>query len=200
MSGDKISERPLRDKPYCPYCGAELFSANPLKCWLCHESLAPGESAAYDPEIADRIRLPESRGDNPAWIFFGVLAILLILGLATAGPGILIVLLILATPALIRVVIAASHQASQGRPLTGLDITSTFLSSVGIVAMVGLASFAAFYATCWVVCLGGLALENLKSGRGVNYDWILVASVGAGLIPGGAVAFLLFRRLWPRKG
>jgi len=199
MSGDKVSERPLRGKPHCPYCGAELFSANPLKCWLCHESLtsAADTQAAYDPGIADRIRLPESRGDNPAWVVFGILALLVCLGLMVEAPGILIVLLILATPALIRTVMASSRAQTQAAPASALGM---FFSSLGIVAIVGLASVAAFYATCWVVCLGGLALENLKSGRGVNYDWIMVASVGAGLIPGGAVAFLLFRRLWPRRG
>jgi hypothetical protein len=63
---------------------------------------------------------------------------------------------------------------------------------VGIVAMVGLASFAAFYATCWVVCLGGASL-------GGGSEALLTFSIVAGLVPGFLVAFLLFRRLWPRK-
>jgi hypothetical protein len=77
-------------------------------------------------------------------------------------------------------------------------VVGTFLSSLGVMALIGLASVAAFYATCFVVCLGGLALNDLNKGR--SEGWILVASVGAGLVPALAVSFLLFRRLWPRRG
>ena len=142
--------------------------------------------------------LPEARGDAPALVVFGVLAILVCLGLALEAPGVLVVLLILATPALIRTIVGLSRRQTPAAPPTGLAAVGTFLSSLGVVAMVGLASFAAFYATCFVVCLGGLALEDLHGGR--SGEWILVASVGAGLVPGLAVAVLLFRLLWKRKG
>jgi len=200
MSADSFSTQPPPPrKPHCPHCGADFFSPTPVKCWLCQQQVAPGTSteapADDDRGLAERIRLPEPRGDNPGWIVFGILAILLVLGLASAGPGILLVLLILAIPALIRAALAASRQAALGQPLTGLGITSTFLSSVGIVALVGLASFAAFYATCFAVCLFGMQASTGKGG----YNTLTVVSVGAGLVPGLLVAFLLFRRLWPRK-
>jgi hypothetical protein len=140
--------------------------------------------------------LPEARGDAPALVVFGVLAILVCLGLALEAPGVLVVLLSLATPALIRTIVALSRRQTPAAPPSGLAALGTFLSSLGVMAMVGLASAAAFYATCFVVCLGGLALSDKPWGG----DWILVASVGAGLVPGLAVAVLLFRLLWKRKG
>jgi hypothetical protein len=198
MSADSISAQPSPSgKPRCPRCGAEVFSPTSASCWLCEEKAATGASAAVPTEDFrekfERIQLPQRGGDNPAWSVFGVLAILLTLGLASAGPGILIVLLILAVPAMIRAAVAASRLAAAGKPMGGLAMASAFLSSIGIVALVGLASFAAFYATCFVVCLGGL------EAFGKSESSLLVVSVGAGLVPGLLVAVLLFRWLWPRK-
>ncbi len=143
--------------------------------------------------------LPEARGDAPALVVFGVLAILVCLGLMLEAPGVLLVLLILATPALIRTVVALSRQQTPGAPPSGLAAVGTFLSSLGVVAIIGLASAAAFYATCFAVCLGGLALHDMRGG-GKSGEWIMVASVGAGLVPGLIVAVWLFRRFWPRRG
>jgi hypothetical protein len=203
MSADQFTARPPPGrKPRCPHCGAEQFSAVAARCWLCEAPLAPGAApetpAEAAPESLARFALPEPRGDNPAWAVFGVLALLVALGLAFTGPGLLVVLLILAIPALVRGSLAASRQAEQGRPLGAPGFASAFLSSVGIVAMVTLATVVTFYATCFVVCLGGLALNDLN--RGQSYQWILVASVGAGLVPALWLAYVLFKRLWPRKG
>jgi hypothetical protein len=194
MSADSFSTQPQTRKPRCPSCDAEQFSARPVKCWLCELPLASGAVAEAQTddssEPADRIALPKRRGDNPAWIVFGVLALLIGLGLGSAGPGILIVLLVLAVPALIRAALAAFRQSAGGRPLSGLGFASTFLSSVGIVAMIGLASFAAFYATCWAVC--GLGAQTMGA-------QVLTYSIAVGVVVGLVVAVLLFRRLWPLK-
>jgi hypothetical protein len=106
------------------------------------------------------------------------------------------VLLILATPALIRTVVTTVRRDKEGAPAEGPAVLGTFLSSIGVVAMVGLASVAAFYATCFAVCLGGFALTD---GKGQAADYVLVASVAAGLVPGIAVAVILFRAFWRRK-
>jgi hypothetical protein len=159
------------------------------------------------PAAVERIQLPGRGGDNAGWVIFGVLAILLVLGLASAGPGILIVLLILAIPVMIRAVFGVLRPAAQGSSRSGLDIFGAFVSSIGIVALVCLASFAAFYATCFVVCAGGLSLSSLNDrGKNTPYGLVMVVSISAGLVPGLWVAYLLcrrfeprFRRLWPRK-
>jgi hypothetical protein len=122
------------------------------------------------------------------------MAILLCGALAFEAPGVLVILLILATPALIRTVVvtAGKHQVS---PENGFTMLGTFLSSLGVAALVGLASFVAFFATCFVVCLGGLSLGDTRHAE----NWILPVSVIAGLVPGLAVAVWLFRYFWARK-
>ena len=169
-----------------------------------HDSATPGPPARGPSE---RFHMPESRGDAPAFVVLGILAVLVCLGLmfespglffVFEAPGILVVLLILATPALIRTVVASSRQRAAGAPQSGPAALGTFLSSLGVVAMIGVASVAAFYATCFAVCLGVLQLNDLNHGK--SYEWIVVASVGAGLVPGLWIAVRLFRRLWSRKG
>jgi hypothetical protein len=197
MSSEQITaERPHPDgEPPCPHCGAEMQRPSAARCWLCHESLA--ESSGMTPRrgpVSSNISLSQDRGDNPGFILLALLALLISIGLALEAPGILVILLIVALPALIRTALIAGRGQSGG-PLGGVG---TFLSSLGIMVMVGLASVGAFFTTCFVVCLGGLGVTEL--GRGRNYDWIWVASIGAGLVPGLLVAGLLLRRLWTRKG
>lgn len=139
--------------------------------------------------------LPPARGDGVAMVVFACLGILLCLALALEAPGVLILLLILATPAWIRTLIALSRQRAAGAPPSGPVVVGTFLSSLGVVVLTAVASVAAFFATCFAVCLGGLALSNKKS----NYDMVMIAAVGAGLVPGIAIAVFLFRLFWRRK-
>lgn len=197
MSSEQFTaaRRHPQDGPPCPHCGAEMQRPGAKQCWLCREPLV--ESDGVTPRrgaFSPNIRLPRDRGDNPAFIFLAVLALLIAIGLALEAPGILVILFIVALPALIRTVLIASRGQSGG----ALGGVGTFLSSLGIMVVVGLASFAAFFTTCFVVCLGGLAVGDLR--RGGSEEWIWVASIGAGLVPGLLVAGLLFRKLWPRKG
>ena len=77
-----------------------------------------------------------------------------------------------------------------------MTLLGTFLSSLGIAAIVGVTAFVAFCITFFVVCLASLpiALGSQQT------DWILYVSGGAGLIPALLIVYSLFRRYWPRKG
>jgi hypothetical protein len=187
----------------CPNCGA-VIKAGARECWLCQEDTAiragTPEQEAQDREFLARIKLPEPQNEFGVMAVFGILAVLLCIGLAIDAPGILIILLVVAAPVLIRTMIVARKQ-TQGTPMTGPAMAGFFFSTLGVIVMVGLASFAAFYATCFVVCLGGLAVGNVIQPRGDSaITLLLVASVGAGLVPGCAVAYTLLRRFWPRRG
>ncbi|MFO0965048.1 MAG: hypothetical protein U0793_05605 [Gemmataceae bacterium] len=192
MSSEQFSAEGPRRRAWCPYCGAEHVSARPQKCWLCQADFGQTPEAAGQDEridaLTERIALPRPREEAEPLAAFGILALLICLGLALVAPGVLIIVSFLAIPAIIRTAVVSEKKVG---PLW------TFLGSLGTVVVVGTAAFAAFFATCFVVCLGGLALEDLSRGR--SYEWIFVASVGAGLVPGILVMVFLFRRLWGKK-
>ncbi len=111
MTSENITTTPTPEPPAptCPECGAEIRVTGATRCWLCREALTPSPD---DP--ARRIRLP-NRQDSPAWAAIGVLALLLCLGLVfSEALGVLIVLLVLTTPALIRTVFASIRQREAG--------------------------------------------------------------------------------------
>jgi hypothetical protein len=67
-----------------------------------------------------------------------------------------------------------------------------FFSSIGVAALVGLAASAAFFAACFVVGFGGMALTNSIEGG-------VIGGLVAGGIMGLIVAVWLFRLLWARR-
>lgn len=194
MSSEQISEKPLSpDKNRCPHCGGIKAPPDEM-CQRCRNQVSIQEGPA--PYHAVNASVPGSEGaaprENPAWMYFGGLAILLCGALAFAAPGFLILLLILATPALIHTADIYSRPADSRNNVT---LVGTFLGAIGVATLVGLASFAAFFATCFVV-YGGTSMSNRYS------DEILSITVGifAGLGSGLTVAVLLFRYFWIRKG
>jgi hypothetical protein len=201
MSSEHFSEAPLpaSRKSCCPLCGAAICQGATKRCWMCGKDFA----LITDAEIrAARIReqsahIEAARGgqDHAAFVVFGILAILVSAGLMVEAPGILVVLLVLAVPALIRTAVQSAGQDERSASTSAL---ARFFSSLGLLVIVGLASFAAFFATCFAVCLGGLALNDLN--RNNSQEWIFTASIGAGIVPGLFVAGLLFKHFWSRKG
>jgi hypothetical protein len=198
MTSENITPTPAPGpaKPTCPECGAEIRDPSAKRCWLCKEPLGERPRLS-DEELARRIRLPSAKGDSPAWAVVAVLTLLLFGGLLfTEAYGIVIVLLIVAVPALIRTVVMASRQREAGAPADSASVLVTFLTSLGIVVVVGIAAGVAFYASCFAVCLGMFSLGGARGSEA----YILPISVGLGLIPCLLVFVLLMRRLWPRKG
>src|SRR5437867_2085744 len=83
----------------CPECGATV-PANAPRCWMCQTPLKAGEEE-HRPPPRPRRDLPQ-RGDSPLVIAVGVAAVVVAVGAAIDEPGVLILVLILAMPALIR--------------------------------------------------------------------------------------------------
>jgi hypothetical protein len=135
--------------------------------------------------------------DPVSLVLVGLLVAVVGLGLLFAAPGLGIVLLILFVPILVRI---ARGPVETGQPATGTQKVMGVLGSLGMLIAIGLASFAAFYATCFVVCLGGLAIEDLRKDGAGDFNWIFVASVSAGLAVGVFVMVKLIRRFRQRRG
>jgi hypothetical protein len=150
-----MSSENITTESRCPHCGTRI-KAGDTKCWLCQEetSIRAGmpEDVARGRELARRIKLPEPHREFGVTAVFGVLAILICLGLAMEAPGVLVVIVVLATPALIRTAMAASKRG-EGAPMSGLGIAGIFFSTLGVIVLVGLASFLAFAVACFAVCM-----------------------------------------------
>jgi hypothetical protein len=197
MSSDQFSEKPLpQGKKRCPYCG-EILKASDAACWLCLENVGVQEGWP-EPSPSDRANLHRthaSSGESAALAIFGILAVLWIIGTAFEAPGMLLILLVLAVPALIRAAMSAQRGADDIERTPNFFLL--FLNSLGVAALVGVASAIAFWATCVVICFGGLglgALSNHGSGTGLLY-----ISVGGGIIIGVIVAGWLLYATRPRK-
>jgi len=181
------------DGPVCPECGAKRITSAQAPCWMCGAILPPLDG----PVPGGPIR---GRTENPFYVGFGalVLAILIVViaaNLAFEGPGLLIILALAMTPPLIRLVILSQRARAAGQPLSPAEKVGAFLGTIGAVVLVGAAAFVAFFATCFVVCLGFLAADG---GRGGG-ELILPVSVFAGLVPGALVLVWLVRLILRKR-
>jgi hypothetical protein len=171
-------------------------------CWLCLEKLSIQEGAPKQDRRSRALSVGERRatavGDNPAWAFFGILAVVLCVGLAITAPGVLIVLFVLAVPALIRTIMSVRRGLEQAAPASGADLSLTtiaiFLTALGVTTIVGIAASVAFVAVCFPVGLGAMRLTNDWSDYG-----ILAFAVSTGLAVAILVAVSLFRLFWRRR-
>src|ERR1043166_852469 len=132
MSSDQFSEKPLpQGKKRCPYCG-EILKASDAACWLCLENVGVQEGWP-EPSPSDRANLHRthaSSGESAALAIFGILAVLWIIGTAFEAPGMLLILLVLAVPALIRAAMSAQRGADDIERTPNFFLL--FLNSLGV--------------------------------------------------------------------
>ena len=198
MSSDQYSAKPLPPgKKRCPHCG-EILKASDAECWLCLEKVGVQEGwpEPSPRDLANLHRTRASSGESAALAVFGVLAVLWIVGTAFEAPGMLLILLVLGVPAMIRAIMSAQRGADDIERTPNFFLL--FLNSLGVAALIGVASAIAFFATCVVICFGGLGLGAL-SHRGSGME-LLYISVGGGVIIGLIVAAWLLYATRPRKG
>src|SRR5262245_51163133 len=84
------------------------------------------------------------------WGPLGIALFVLCLGLAWLAPGILLVLLVVATPAFVRTLIAYFQKQPAEQVRGPWKLLNLFFVSVGMAVMVGLAAIVAFAAVCVV--------------------------------------------------
>jgi hypothetical protein len=168
----------------CPHCGAGN-DVRATVCSACDRPLilviaddpwrAPGE-----PPFDGRFRI------SSLMVVIGVLAICL--GLIREVPGLAVVLMILAVPALARTIGGITRRRRSGRPVTWNDRLGLFGGSLAVVAVILTASVIAFTVTCFPT---GLLIMQANEGIG------LALGILGGLACAGFSAFFLIRRLWP---
>jgi hypothetical protein len=194
MTSDRVSDATPAGRKvlHCPDCGAAVIDKRATWCWLCEAPLS-GRSGieAAGREESRPLRLPERRDTGIGFALVGTVMLLWSLGLAIEAPGVLVVVLIVLTPVLIRTAMIVSAQKARGESPSAGPVIVQILSSVGVVALVGLASIAAFFGAFFAICLGGAAVSKN------NAEWALIPALASGVV--AAIFVLVALILWVRR-
>lgn len=189
----------------CAHCGAAFKSFADPRCWLCgHERKQAARYWILPEKIVPCGGEPPSAfesgstGDNATVVGFWLLAALVCFGLLLTAPGLLIVLAVLATPALARTAYLSWRAKQAGERRSRSDTIVAFLASLGTVVVVGSASVIAFFATCFAVCFGWYSLAE-KGGGETSIGRASYIGLAAGVLVGLSAAFLMFWALWRRR-
>ena len=167
----------------CCECGAEL-SANDERCWLCRRDLViDAEVVETQPAAGASLR--------GAPLQFSLETLLLIvtlsavcLGALVAAPGLGVLLLVIAVPALVRTCLSGMQAKKQGGKLTATDKVMAFLASVAITWAALVAAGMAFFTACTASLATGIAIGNVAGNSidpalGNVLLWSAVALCGA---------------------
>lgn len=179
----------------CAVCGAVMESHHQT-CWLCDERADVGsEVNPYRATLVVEPPVPTAAGSSAAVLGLAVALAAVCGGVATFAPGAAIGLVALLFPAFIRTVVVSSRAGPAG--LAAGNAIYTFIASLGAVLCAGAAGAGAFFATCFVACLG-IGTINSGGGASSDTDWIAISLMVGGLI-GVATALLVLYAFWKRR-
>lgn len=187
---------------HCPSCGAQN-RADSVECFLCHQPFGLTEpTSAQSPTTW--VPSPVSPTDDLAAAHadiqrtFKLSSLMLIialvavcLGALVESPGLGVVLIIVAAPALLRTLAAIHYFRGRGQRLTTVDKVLFFVGSLLIVTMILMSTLIAFTIVCFPA---GLVAIGTLQGAGFLF------AVTAGFVPAVFVAYQTTRALWPYRG
>jgi hypothetical protein len=199
----------LKDAPSgCPECGARVKPTD-LKCWLCgRELVVTAEIVEAFDESPFAASWSPRVGAAPQPFQFSLESLLLIVTLAAvclgafvATPGLGILALIVAAPALVRTFYEGYQARQRGKSLTLADKLLAFSASAGITLAALSAAAAAFFTACTAsllaVCFVGTATNGaMNSGvEQMIFMTCVVVCIGATV-----ASFVgIFWLTWPRR-
>jgi len=177
--------------PVCPQCGAEVAVGRD-RCWLCGANFgtpfkATSAPPANQPPPSPVLQPQFERTFSLSSLMLVVTWVAVCLGVASAVPGLGILLGIASAPALLRVTFMSAHRTVRGDILTTGEKVGFFIGSLALMFVIGLAAAATFWATCTAIILPTQRLEWLGPA-------FLIGGV-AGLL----VAGWLLIKTWPKR-
>lgn len=193
MGSDQISETALPSRKRCPYCG-EINTSPMRMCWLCLEKMSFQEGTADPRDTTGQVidarggRAPPS--DSAAFAGVGILGAMIALTLAIEAPGMLIVLAILALPALLRTVFVIQHTSAAPAQRFGGYLLA-FTSALGVATLVGIVGFVAFGIGFTITCFGQIYGLEKETG-------MMISLVVAGTFAAIPTLYLIWR-LWLKE-
>jgi hypothetical protein len=192
----------------CPECGARVKPTD-LKCWLCGRELVTVAQIVEGFTESPFAASWSPRADGKSVPFqFSLESLLMVITLAAvclgafvATPGLGVLALIVAAPALLRTVYEG-HQARQlGKSLTLTEKLLSFAASAGIALAALAAAAGAFFAACTAsvlaVCATASATGNQSWGGAEQTIFTICAIIcGAASLAGFISIFWL---TWPKR-
>jgi hypothetical protein len=202
------SEKHRSSAAGCPECGARVKPAD-ATCWLCGRELAVRAEVVEDfSESPFAASWSPRVGVQPKPFQFSIESLLLVITLAAvclgafvATPGLGVLALIVAAPALLRTVYEGHQARQRGKSLTLSEKLLSFAASAGIALAALSAAAGAFFAACTAsilaVCFASAAAPNQNLGGAENTIFIICAVVcGVASLAGFAGIFWL---TWPKR-
>jgi len=132
-----VNHPPAGSERTCPQCSAPQRGG--VECWLCGGSLKEEQGQRESPPESGRPARPDL-----AFLYVALAVILVLVGAVVSTPGILALVLIVALPALLRVVLARRAEQSAPARRRLFEV----LGSVGVVASIILALAAGLLTAC----------------------------------------------------
>lgn len=185
-----MNRNPSADSARCPDCGA-LLQRGEDKCWLCRRERHADDARTSAP-FAARERKPSGQF-SLATVFLIITLVAVCLGTLRLAPGVGVLLLIVAVPALVRTCVVGVKEKRGGHSLSIGEKLIAFLASSAIVVLVGVAGFIAFQIACWGSCA---AVAGIQQKEGEN---AMLIGIGIGCIAGLGTIIWLIWKTWPRK-
>lgn len=139
----------------CPECGASGAQTD-ARCWLCGRlRSSPQGDAAWARTSSSRTDRPGTTGGwrygfTAILVFVALAAV--VVGLYSQQPGLAIVVVVVATPALVATAVSTVKRRGRGRPLSFGEQAGQFVLWVAVILggamLLALAAFGAFFIWC----------------------------------------------------
>lgn len=142
---------------HCPECSA-IHTASVGRCWLCGADL-PAAKENVAPASAASAEVPTARTFSLSTLFLVMTLAAVAAGAFAAAPGLGVLFLVVATPALIRTIRITTRQNVAGVSSTPVEKIVRFLASIGIVLLVILSIQVALGLACWAGIATGAAFS-----------------------------------------
>lgn len=163
----------------CPECGAAL-PPGAVTCWLCRRK--SNSASHYSTPGTTVVRDPGAGQFSLATIFLVITLIAVCLGTFHIAPGLGVLVMIVAGPAMIRACVVGIKEKRAGHPLSIGEKLVAFFASTAIVILVGVAGFIAFQIACWGACAAVAGIQNKGGDVAVWSGVIIGAAAGIGVI------------------
>lgn len=202
---DKLARSPYA----CPECNARIKPTDD-KCWLCGRELVVMaevvESFSESPFAASWSPRADAK---PVPFQFSLESLLMVITLAAvclgafvATPGLGVLALIVAAPALLRTVYEGQQARRRGKQFTLSEKLLSFAASTGIALAALSAAMAAFFTACTAsvlaVCVTAASTGNQSWGSNAEQTIFTVCAIVCGIA--SLAGFIgIFWLTWPKR-